>query len=78
MTTCPCYQFDDGIIDENRLTRAKFSSCNAFRCLGITQHFEIRVAKFYYFGDVKVQIFEDELADDELLDAAMFFQFTDY
>jgi len=27
---------------------------------------------------VEVQLFKDELADNELLAAAMFFQFTDY
>jgi len=37
----------DGIIDENLLTRAKFTSCSALRCLCITQHFEIRVAKLH-------------------------------
>ena len=41
----------DGIIDENLLTRAKLTSCSALRWLCITQHFKIRVAKFYYFGD---------------------------
>jgi len=37
-----------------------------------------RCSQILLFGGLEVQLFEDELAEDELLAVAMFFQFTDY
>jgi len=66
------------MIDENLLTSAKFTFCSALQWLCITQHFEIVWPNCIILGIVDVQLFKDELAEDELPAAAMLFQFTDY
>jgi len=67
----------DGIIDENLLTRAKFTSCSALRWLCITQHFKIRVAKFYYFGDCGSATIRRWISRRWATSRPIFFQFTD-